>query len=726
MLAKKKITDPEKRFKCACLALTAAVLVPTSHITKIVPEHVELIRDIDEFLSYPWGRIGFDLLVSSIKSKDEVELSQKTIAVKGFFYAIQLVMMAAVPTLTEVVLSPSGESESEGEDDSATPADLLHEREPGSVGDDTGPGGVKMTLSPGHPRELDEDCKVLVHCIIPDVEDCAIEGMDLQWDDEVEDGTVDVMVKLIEEGFRFSKDMFTGGLTSADLARMRSEKALKEKEIRDKKKIIKSAMDPHSLSLNNRLRDVEVAVLLHEGKLSQVISGFFKSMEASIVRAITDSIGSASTKAPSVFETRHESDFQNQRSHPSSPTCPSQTQNRRETHEFTGVPSEAVYPQQIDSRQSQSAPTSINLTQYSKAPSLAISDEEFIRGITQSINATGDLLLSVSPSFSLGLTQDGKKNSGIPYAEEEPDYLNDKEAAHEEDPPRKSKRLKSTCITNYKDYHRGVNCSSVRKIVFAMPCDPKVNYGEKFVELKAKLMKDRRPMGLYEGASISTSDVIDIGERVRVLHSTVVDGLMYYLRHISGPQLYPANYMKIEFYNTIFPVLIKSHYTKFTKTAVKDRSKFKFQPSLMSYFQPENPMRSLPEYMYFPFNFDQRHWVGVCVNLSSASIIVLDCNASLRSDSALKKEFTPLTNMFPYLLRAYTSKALRDEKPFTLVRAAGIPQNEINSNSAVTALFLMQAHASGGLDYCRTITPEVICTEAYKLAVLFYEEFGPQ
>ncbi|XP_024013938.1 uncharacterized protein LOC112088024 [Eutrema salsugineum] len=118
MLSKKKITNKEKRFKCACLAVTAVVLVPTSHVTKIVPEHVELIRDIEVFLAYPWGRVGFDLLVSSIKSKDELELSQKTIAVKGFFYTIQLVMMAAIPTLTEVVQEPSGDSDSDGEEES--------------------------------------------------------------------------------------------------------------------------------------------------------------------------------------------------------------------------------------------------------------------------------------------------------------------------------------------------------------------------------------------------------------------------------------------------------------------------------------------------------------------------------------------------------------------------------------------------------------------------------
>ncbi|ESQ29176.1 hypothetical protein EUTSA_v10023964mg [Eutrema salsugineum] len=329
-----------------------------------------------------------------------------------------------------------------------------------------------------------------------------------------------------------------------------------------------------------------------------------------------------------------------------------------------------------------------------------------------------DLLLSVSPSFSLGLTQDEQ------LVAQKPDVVNENVSDKDEVLPRKSKRVKTSSVV-FKDYQCAFNRPAAAKCTFIMPCDPYVNYSARFVDLKAKLTHDKRPMEIYEGASVSIEDVLAIGDRIRVLDSKIVDALMFYVRHVSGPQMYPMNHSKIEFFDTLFPSLIKSQYAKFSKTAVKDRSKFKIDGSLLSYFESDNPRRPLPEAMYFPFNFDQRHWVGVCVNIPRAAIVVLDCNVAFRSDTALKRDFNPICNMFPFIVRAASTKALRDEKPFSLERVTGIPQNEINSDSAVTAVLLMQAHASAGLDGCRTITPELLTSEAYKLAVMFYDEFGP-
>ncbi|CAN7081507.1 unnamed protein product, partial [Brassica oleracea var. botrytis] len=65
--------------------------------------HSPMIRDLDEFLVYPWGRVSFEMLVTGIKKKDEIILSQPSIALPGFVDAIQLVFMAAVPQIKEIV-----------------------------------------------------------------------------------------------------------------------------------------------------------------------------------------------------------------------------------------------------------------------------------------------------------------------------------------------------------------------------------------------------------------------------------------------------------------------------------------------------------------------------------------------------------------------------------------------------------------------------------------------
>ncbi|XP_024014902.1 uncharacterized protein LOC112088838 [Eutrema salsugineum] len=701
MLQKKKISDKEKRFKCACLAVTAAVLVPTSHITKIIPEHVELIRDIDEFLSYPWGRVGFDLLVSSIKSKDELELSQKTIAVKGFFYAVQLVLMAAVPSLTEVVQPPFGESDSDVEDEIGSGDDGNNDVDEAIMPQGTAtPVAVKMTLSPSHARELDEDEKVA-------------------------DDTVEVLVKLIGEGFRFTKDMFTGGLSSTDLTRMRMEKAQKEKEAKDKKKKDKSAessapvvhLELDSIadlvadklkvelqSFNNRLKDLEPAVLMQDTKFPEVISGSLNFLQNAVIESINGYLNrrdaTRGSDKPVHFNSPH-----------SPPNIRSGVETKVDNPPVSVTP--IVLGFSPSKPKSVSQPLVPTFNHLPKPTPLAMSDDEFLRSLTQSINSQAndpsriggdkpinpsvyspsnpmmtskalggettqpveqcglkqsvlnslpddmlrgntkamDLLISVSPSFSLGFTQEDKRE------ELEHHDLNVKATMGEEDGPHKSKRLKTTSVV-YKDYHCGFNRPNSIKPPFSMMCDPSVNYGMRFTELKSKLLQDSRPVEVYEGASVATKDVVDIGERVRVMLPTVLDPLMYYLRQHCGPQMYPQNYMKIDFFDTNFPILIKSQYAKFTKTAMKDRSKFKFSATLMHYFTPENPQRSSPESVYFPFNFDQRHWVGVCVDITNASILVLDCNVAFRTDNALKRDFAPIANLFPFLVRAATTKAL--------------------------------------------------------------------
>uniref|UniRef100_M4EYA5 Uncharacterized protein n=1 Tax=Brassica campestris TaxID=3711 RepID=M4EYA5_BRACM len=139
------------------------------------------------------------------KQKDDVSLSQNTIAVKGFALALQLVMVEAVPSLTEVVLQTfsSSESDSCDEDD-----DFLHKKM------------KKQTLSHGHAREVDQKTEVFdlsptfqflyIRSIIPEDPDRPIEAGTLVWADEVVDVEVDNLVKLITQNHSFNSEMFKG------------------------------------------------------------------------------------------------------------------------------------------------------------------------------------------------------------------------------------------------------------------------------------------------------------------------------------------------------------------------------------------------------------------------------------------------------------------------------------------------------------------------------------
>ncbi|CAN7014176.1 unnamed protein product, partial [Brassica rapa subsp. trilocularis] len=76
--------------------------------------------------------------------------------------------------------------------------------------------------------------QVRVKCILDEPYEDWSAGLDFLWPDEYDDPAVDNMVRLINEGFAFRKEMFKGGVSATDLARMRAEKKLKEKEPKEK------------------------------------------------------------------------------------------------------------------------------------------------------------------------------------------------------------------------------------------------------------------------------------------------------------------------------------------------------------------------------------------------------------------------------------------------------------------------------------------------------------
>lgn len=78
---KNTVKEKEIRLKFACLAILSSVLLLTKLRMKISKEHAESIEDSNS-LHILWGRFAYDMLMSSIKERNEISLSQKTIAVR--------------------------------------------------------------------------------------------------------------------------------------------------------------------------------------------------------------------------------------------------------------------------------------------------------------------------------------------------------------------------------------------------------------------------------------------------------------------------------------------------------------------------------------------------------------------------------------------------------------------------------------------------------------------
>lgn len=131
---------------------------------------------------------------------------------------------------------------------------------------------------------------------------------ELTWEDEVDDVTVDNLVRSIEQGHVLTKAMFSGGLSASDLARMRSEKKLKEKEQKDNKERENQADSPegeigeaydvsHMANLVGRIvtPNIEDAVYKLGDKLEERLAKLIKAevlnMQGAVIQSIIGLLG---------------------------------------------------------------------------------------------------------------------------------------------------------------------------------------------------------------------------------------------------------------------------------------------------------------------------------------------------------------------------------------------------------------------------------------------------
>uniref|UniRef100_A0A0D3E938 Ubiquitin-like protease family profile domain-containing protein n=1 Tax=Brassica oleracea var. oleracea TaxID=109376 RepID=A0A0D3E938_BRAOL len=287
MLRKNSVTDKDMRQKLACLAILA----------------IELLGDLEDFFAFPWGRLAFDMLMISIKNRDEVSLSQDTIALKGFALALQLVIVEAVPSLTEVVQEACSSSDSDSEDEEIE--GMIYKPK-------------KQTLDPAHAREVDKKCEVrngvkqhvvhvLVRSIIPDDPARPVDESVLKWADEVYDVKVENLLKLIS-----LNHVFRGGATKLDVQRMREKPKAPGRKKRaiqkdksstavDESRIIAivsgllkpeiERVDGHVASALSSVRDVSSAALSYQASVVSSVEAMLKAFKKDILTSVGNANG---------------------------------------------------------------------------------------------------------------------------------------------------------------------------------------------------------------------------------------------------------------------------------------------------------------------------------------------------------------------------------------------------------------------------------------------------
>ncbi|CAN7079607.1 unnamed protein product [Brassica oleracea var. botrytis] len=707
MLKKRSVTAKETGLKYALLALLASVVLPTTHTPQISHEHAEKIKDLEGVLAFPWGRLSFDLLMSSIKERNEVSLSQNTIALKGFVLALQLVMIEAVPALMEAV-HEGGSSGSEGE--SADDEDVPDEERKG-----------KRSISPGHARETDCAGKVRVLSIISVASDDCNGQSEFGWSGDEEDVRVQNLQNLIEEGFRFTHTSFTGGVSKADVAIMREE-TRSEAEVRKitKQKSNQRSSDVVDVEYIASTVKASVSVELnHIDTQMKIFADSFSKFETNIVPNIQDMLNqfrdeivrmlsnqpivSPGTSRQNVPETVPVTCWNNgnlgapstsrgcsgnNEGHTGvgmdSPILPTEVRISRE--EVSNSKDSCVVGQpparthgEVDAshiitnamifaenggnlipnvessgtKQAQQKGASVDLVtvaESSNSPKGSATPNELI---------VDPGLVFPKPTFSLGLTQEQPKKgntSSVVINEESRGIVvnedcigvqapNPEAPCH---PCRKSKRQKVVPKALVGDYkcEKTFLSRAWEAHVASKSSDDSIELAAKFSQLIEML---KSPFSYtVNGVRISSKDMTVMLEKSSHLPPKVVDLLIHHTRALynSDTEIFSKN--QSVFLDTKFVSQFSKTYVRFSKVGNKDS--FMFLASLLESFNAACTNLD-PSRYYFPFNFDKSNWVGGCIDATSCHLVVLDCNTSICSDRLMCNELQPFAVMFPYLLR---------------------------------------------------------------------------
>ncbi|KAF8077392.1 hypothetical protein N665_1041s0007 [Sinapis alba] len=632
MLKKKPVVDKDDTDKIRIL--------PTTHTPRISQDHAELIKDLDAFFRIHGG---------GIKERKEVSLSQNTIALKGFVLSLQLVMVEAVPALTEAV----GDGSSSGsEGDSGEEDDNID-------GDKSG----KQSISPGHARDTDAAGKAAVQSIILDGNSEITTSPDFEWSDDEDDVMVDNMVNLIVEDYAFKPSSFMGGASRVDVCRMREE----AKTELQNRKTVKTKVASSAQGLD----------VLDADSL------------ASIVRDITDCTQSVSN--------------------------------------IDGTTIRA----------------NVGLVDGEYTSAEHDDDHDPLVMETDADGTLDPALLFRNPSFSLGVTQEerlaAERDANLPVHPGQESADEDQilgEMGEAVMGCRKSKRQKlptKSLLGQYECDRLFVNRAR-QAVVDSHNASGNIDYSAKYSVLLDKMQRKFNPTfskgWLLAGSYSLQLTIIFLNlftyniDMISHLCIQVVDVLIFHIASFFQ-SLPRANQKSPDvFLDTQFVSQFTKLYTKFSKVSRKES--FKFPSNLIEQIQ-NNPAHTAAERFYFPFNMDQKYWVGIIIDCSSWTVTVLDCNNVLRSDYMMRKEIRPIAQMFPYLLKQVGKVvAPREGKAMNIDRPRSIPQHNAVTDSAVVFGLFIQAHAVAGVDGCKCITPDVLDSEVERLLVTLYEAtIGP-
>ncbi|KAH0926488.1 hypothetical protein HID58_018744 [Brassica napus] len=593
MLYRKTVKDRDIHIKYACLAFLESVLLPTILNMKICREHVEAIKDLEAFFAFPWGRVAFDMLMGSIKERDEIALSKNTIAVKRFVLALQLVMVAAVPALTEAVQDSCSSSDSDSEDIDGPGCDIFTK---------------KRTLNPAHACNVDKRNDVIVDSILVEDPLRPIDEANLVRSDEEHDSRVDNMSECIRRNYQFNNSC------------KRSKKVISPSSDVEESYIVDLVLE----TIKPQIDIIECNITVASSRLDAIEGNVRVQVEALLGKFKEEMLSSVKDIVSALWKDHIAAHNAGGNSQPSSPT--NVTVPACHTSHVADANAKTIQNVLRDISQYSTPPRSNHIseaenptpTKKDHVESGYVCGTPVIQSCAQSANSENrsrqNLRLGISTTktcrmnlhfYSLGLTQEEQIHGDSPIYGK-----NDHELEH-------------LSINNVADNIEGsiLSWRSKRQKTVTTGLVEDYLCGPHLIVINvSRLAVSRREINL------------------------VVERLCNYSAKLTSEGSQSAAFL-----DTKFVAAIIMNFPKFLKSKNKDT--FLFPKALTGILPTKEVPKVNPTKFYFPFNVGNKHWVGICFDAVCGTVTILDSGLALHKEKAMGKIISPVVQMLPYLAR---------------------------------------------------------------------------
>ncbi|KAL0674817.1 hypothetical protein Bca4012_002798 [Brassica carinata] len=620
--------------------------------------------------------------------------------------------------IKEVVpqVEPAVVIESDSESDSGC-NDIEVELEEDTEAPAPQPKTVRYYVNPTHVRDLDEETKTEV---ISMIEDTTHSRNQLGWDDEIEDETVDNLVRLIQNGkVVFNKAMFVGGLTGVDISLdIGSSSRIANLVAGLINKKIADALSIKDAKIEQSLAKVIIAQREKmEGEVIRSIIGFLgKQMPTSVREEDTSGRGQSGGEnvdaANSAGPVLSPEDHGNQLGVAGSPLTRKEPLPHAEYND-SQLQADEVINKVINDVQEFANPYDLTATENSHNLPL------------------GAATVHESVEHVVFTEVEGFKGTPI-VSDEHTSHIAQLPTVDEEEALADTEIEFLLSLIELPSFSLGLSQENVGGIDQSVPdipalCDAKI---KAFRVEENMSINDRNVDEIYLSMRERVADnqcfTLANGMSLTIEELDVMDVLTYYIAQDRSRKGTHSSKPKVAVYDTSFPVSIISQHARLTKTAVKDRCRIKYDDATLQYFKAGPDPDDTYDHIYFPFCIDKQHWMGVCIDIPSSSVQILDCNSILRTDNQIKKDINPITVVIPHIIHSVRGAPYHNAtKPFGFFRAKGIPQHPNQPDSGVVTVLLIQGHAANDIEGCAEVTPFSLPPAATHLAVLVLRDIAP-